>query len=107
MFRLLIGSIIFVGSSCATMDPATVSSENAPKDFNKNKTQAVMYNSQGIDEVVRLRREDAFKKMRETCGSNNYEILSQKAMDADDAPPSDSLATVAAAEITRIEFVCK
>jgi hypothetical protein len=94
--------------SCATMEsPSSVSSEHAPKNYNHGKTSTVVYNPNGLSEIVRMRREDAFKKMFEFCGSKNYEIVSERKIDPKDArDPENSVATVAADELSRIEFKC-
>jgi hypothetical protein len=98
-------AIALAFSSCATLESGSTPAENAPKGYNANKTSSVTYNSEGIEDLVAARRNNAFKKMKEFCGGDQYEII--KETKEPYSEKNESLGNMFAAEVTRIEFRCR
>jgi hypothetical protein len=89
--------------SCSTTVTNTDAGPYAPKGANRNGT--VAYNPYGLKEIVDSRRQDALKRIYDTCGSNNYKITKDEIRDKDKSM-QDSLSTFGTSKLQFIDFQC-
>ena len=104
-FKFVVLLALAATGGCATIvgdnDPAEVS----PEGSTKGKTGTVVYNPDGLKEIVDMRRKDALEKIVAFCGGRTYTIDSEKDVDAKDSNDS-SIATAAASRVHELKFTC-
>ena len=73
------GAALFIcfTCSCATVVSDQLPAKVSPSGHNRGEVGKVAYNHNGLSEIVRLRKQEAFEKIVEICGSNEYEVISE------------------------------
>ena len=97
-----------LAGACATLVGDDTAPDKYAPEGAKPRSGKVIYNPNGLKEIVDWRREDAFKKMVEFCGSRKYTIAREHDVSSDETAADDgSLATAGAQEVHMIEFDCQ
>lgn len=104
----MIGSFLWISlcSACSTLQADQTDGPYGPE-TNKAKSRVgkVVYNPNGLKELVDIRRENALKKIYTHCGDTNKYAITKEY----DTSPNDvdgGLATAAASSVHVIEFEC-
>lgn len=93
-------------SGCATLITDEPSADVAPEGSVKGRKGIVLYNPHGLAEFVKERRDAAYRKIVQHCGSRRYKVTGERLVDAKEVKGGESLATFGAGELKEIAFVC-
>ncbi len=103
---LIASALIASVMGCATLESDSETSAYGPDAGADNKSGRVSYNPNGLEELVKGRRNSALKKIYKFCGdSNAYKITSEKTVDKASLS-GDSLAIAGANQVQILEFTC-
>ena len=92
-------------SGCATVVSDQLPAYLSPDGRNSGVIGKVAYNHKGLPEIVKLRKEQAYVKIVETCGGNKYEVISEKVVETDGY--FSNLALIGTKNAMLVEFRCR
>lgn len=92
-------------TSCAILESEDPPAQYAPSNATKSRSGKVAYNPNGLSEMVKARRDDAYKQIYQFCGSSKYKITKDATVPARNSTAS-GISTLGADEIREITFEC-
>lgn len=100
----LISCLVFASACATTVEPKT-SGPYAP--HTPGRKGMVAYNPYGIKEIVDFRRDEALKKIYQTCGStNHYKIINEEVRSTRDGRLDNALASAFTDRMNYVEYQC-